>query len=208
MALLPQRPRDQKLFMMALVAVAGVAAYQQLMWTPANAALNVRAAHADSLDSLNATAKRQVAHGTSAKTRAEAAAYGRELTVLRQLVPTQNEVPALLSSVADAARRADLDVSSVKPNGVIQGDDFDTYKYTLGVTGPYHKIAQFLANVGSLPRIVEPINLALTVSNRAGERKPGPKEQFLDASFDIETYVAHPAAPSKIPPPIPKGLKR
>jgi type IV pilus assembly protein PilO len=196
MPILPQQPREQKLFMMALVAVAGLVVYQQMYWSPAKVELDKRAVHADSLDSLNATAKRQIRQGTSAKARAAAADYTRQLTTLRTLVPTQNEVPALLQSVTEAARRVNLDVSSVKPSGVVQGDEFDTYKYTLGVTGPYHKIAEFLTNVGSLPRIVEPINLNLRVSSRAGERKPGPEEQFLDATFDIETYVAHAGAAS------------
>lgn len=192
MALLPTRPRDQKLFMMALIGVAVLVGYQQLMWTPAQTALVAREAHADTLDSLNRAARAEVAKGNSAQMRRQADQFGRELNVLRRLVPTETEVPALLQSVADAARRADLDLSAVKPDGVLKGDDFDTYKYQLGVTGPYHKIAEFLTNVGSLPRIVEPINLSLTVATRAGERKPAKYEQFLTATFDVETYVAHP----------------
>ena len=39
----------------------------------------------------------------------EAEAFGRELSVLRRLVPTENEVPALLESISSAARRAGLD---------------------------------------------------------------------------------------------------
>jgi type IV pilus assembly protein PilO len=196
MALLPSRPRDQKLFLMALVAVAGLALYQQMVWSPAHVDIVAREAHADTLDSLNRIAKREMARGNSAQMRAQAAEYARELAVLQRLVPTQTEVPALLQSVADAARRAGLDLSAVKPDGVLKGDDFDTYKYQLGVTGPYHKIAQFLTNVGSLPRIVEPINLSLAVSSRGSDRKPGPYEQFLSATFDIETYVAHTAPPA------------
>lgn len=196
MALLPQRPRDQKLFMMALVAVAGLVAYQQLAWSPAHADVVAREARADTLDSLNRVAQSEMTKGNSAQLRAQAVEFGRELDVLRRLVPTQTEVPALLQSVADAARRADLDLASMKPDGVLKGDDFDTYKYQLGVTGPYHKIAEFLTNVGSLPRIVEPINLSLSVASHPGERKPGPYEQDLSATFDVETYVAHPPAPA------------
>ena len=196
MALLPTRPRDQKLFMMALVAVAGLVAYQQLVWTPAEAAVVTREARADTPDSLNRAAQAEVAKGNSNQMRAQAVAFSRQLDVLRRLVPTETEVPALLQSVADAARRADLDLSAVKPDGVLRGDNFDTYKYQLGVTGPYHKIAEFLTNVGTLPRIVEPINLSLSVATRPGERKPAKYEQFLNATFDIETYVAHPPTPA------------
>ena len=100
--------------------------------------------------------------------KAEAEAFARELGVLRRLVPTENEVPALLEVVSSAARRAGLELSDVQPDGVVNGDQFDTYKYKLGVTGPYHQVGEFLANVGSLPRIVAPINLTLAPTSRVG----------------------------------------
>jgi type IV pilus assembly protein PilO len=131
----------------------------------------------------------------------DAAAYSRELEVLEHLVPTSNEVPALVESISSAARRAGLELSDVAPDGVVNGDQFDTYRYKLGVTGPYHQIGEFLANIATLPRIVAPINLSLTPSSRVGEIKPKKNEQLLDAKFQIQTYVTHaavkPAAPVK-----------
>ena len=101
----------------------------------------------------------------------EAEAFARELAVLRHLVPTQNEVPSLLESISTAARHAGLELSDVQPDGVVNGDQFDTYRYKLGVTGPYHQVAAFLSNVGSLSRIVAPINLSVIadVANRRGQ---------------------------------------
>jgi type IV pilus assembly protein PilO len=128
----------------------------------------------------------------------EADAFARELGVLRNLVPTENEVPALLESISTAARRAGLELSDVQPDGVVNGDQFDTYKYKLGVTGPYHQVAEFLTNIGSMPRIVSPINLTLAPTGRTGELKPKKNETFLDARFGIQTYVAH-AAPKLAP---------
>lgn len=191
MALLPQNPRDQKLFVLGFLAVALGAVYQQLVWSPKNTELQAIEVRLDTLDSLNRLAKIEVAKGSATKLKAEADAFGRELEVLRRLVPTENEVPALLEAVSTAARRAGLELSEVQPDGVINGDQFDTYRYKLGVTGPWHQVAEFLGNVGSLPRIVSPINLTLTPSGRVGERKPKKNEQFLEAKFGIQTYVAH-----------------
>jgi type IV pilus assembly protein PilO len=191
MGLLPQNPRDQKLVIVAVLAMGLAAVYQQLVWTPKNEELHAIAVRLDTLDSLNKIAKMEVAKGTATKMKAEADAYSRELAVLRRLVPTENEVPALLESVSSAARRAGLELSEVQPDGVVNGDQFDTYRYKLGVTGPYHQVAEFLANVGGLPRIVAPINVSLTPTARTGELKPKKFEQFLDARFQIQTYVAH-----------------
>lgn len=196
MALLPQNPRDQKLFVMALIAVGLVGIYQQLYWGPKQAEQVTLAARLDTLDSLNRVAKLEVAKGNSAKMKAEGDAYARELGVLRHLVPTTNEVPALLESISNSARRAGLEISEVSPDAVMNGDRLDTYKYKLGVTGPYHQIAEFLANVASLPRIVAPINLTLTPTTRSAlERRPQKGEVFLDAKFGVETYVEHVATP-------------
>lgn len=196
MALLPQNQRDRKLLLVALAAVALGVVYQQMVWSPKNEELSGLQTHLNTLDSLNRLAKRDLAQGTTAKLKQEADAYGRELDVLHHLVPTENEVPALLEAISNAARRAGLELSDVQPDGVQNGDHFDTYRYRMGVTGPYHKIADFFANVGSLPRIVAPINVSLTPTMRVGEIKPLKDEQFLDAKFQIQTYVAHVALPA------------
>ena len=191
MALLPQNPRDQKLLVLALAFVGMAAVYQQMYWTPKNEEHVLIAQRLDALDSLNKIAKADVAKGSATKMKQEAEEYARELSVLRHLVPTENEVPALLESISTAARRAGLELSDVQPDGVVTGDHFDTYRYRLGVTGPYHQVAAFLSNVGSLPRIVVPINLSVVATSRSGEIKPKKLEQFLDARFQVQTYVAH-----------------
>lgn len=201
MALLPQNPRDQKLFIMGLLAVGLVGVYQQLAWKPKHDEQVTLAARLDTLDSLNLVAKSEVAKGNSAKMKAEGEAFSRELVVLRHLVPTSNEVPALLESISNSARRAGLEISEVAPDGVMNGDHLDTYKYKLGVTGPYHQVAEFLTNVASLPRIVAPINLSLSPTNRTGlERRPRHGEAFIDARFGVQTYVEHVAAPTLAAP--------
>src|SRR6185312_8855337 len=102
MALLPQNPRSQKLLLLTIAALALGGAYWQLLWTPQHTELNALEARLDTLDSLNRIAKREVAKGNAAKMRAEADAYGRELLMLRHLVPTETEVPALVESVSSA----------------------------------------------------------------------------------------------------------
>jgi type IV pilus assembly protein PilO len=199
MALLPQNQRDKKLLLVAMLAIALAVVYQQMVWSPKHDELTQLSARLDTLDSLNRIAKREVAKGTTAKMKQEAEAYGRELDVLRHLVPTENEVPALLEAISNAARRAGLELADVQPDGVMNGNGFDTYRYKMGVTGPYHKVADFLANVGALPRIVAPINISLATSSRSsGEIKPAKDEQLLDAKFQVQTYVAHVAPPAAV----------
>jgi type IV pilus assembly protein PilO len=194
MGLLPQNPRDQKLVLVAVVAIGLAGTYQQLVWKPKSADLQVLATRLDTLDSLNRIAAADVHRGNSAKMKQEADGFARELAVLRRLVPTQNEVPALVESISGAARRAGLEFSDVQPDGIVSGDQFDTYKYKVAVTGPYHQVAEFISNIGSLPRIVVPMNMQLAPTNRqGGELKPRKNEQLLDVHFQVQTYVAHSA---------------
>ena len=113
--------------------------------------------------------------------------------MLRQLVPTRNEVPALLEQVSTAARRVGLDLSDVQPEAVVTGAQFDVHRYTISVNGHYHAIARFLTNVGSLTRIVAPINLQLTPTSRALTRVLPKETRLLEARLQIQTYVAHSA---------------
>jgi type IV pilus assembly protein PilO len=200
---LPTNRNDQYKLLAAIVFLAGAGLYYNFVWTPKAEKLATIAAHADSLKSMNERARTDVARGSIDKLRAQSAEFNQEVDIMRQLVPTGNEVPALLASVSDAARRANLDVSTFSPDGKIEGDQFDTYKFKLAATGPYNKIAEFLTNVGELRRIVAPINLALAPSN-AQDRNKDKAVRLLDATFDIQTYVAH-TSPAETPAPKKEG---
>jgi type IV pilus assembly protein PilO len=201
MALLPTKRNDQYKLLVAIVFLAAAGLYFNFVWSPKAEALATMQTHVDSLGAMNQRAKLDVARGSIDKLRAQSVEYAKEVEIMRQLVPTGNEVPALLESVSNAARQAGLDISGVAPDGKTEGDQFDTYKYKLGVTGSYHKIGEFLTNVGELRRIVAPINLALAPSS-AQQRNKDKSTQLLDATFDIQTYVAH-TSPAETPPPAP-----
>jgi type IV pilus assembly protein PilO len=149
--------------------------------------------HVDALDKKNEQAKADLANGSVAKLRQQAVEYEASLKVLQQLVPTTNEVPALLENVSTAARRVGLDLASVEPMPVITGEQFDTYRYKLSVKGGYHALAGFLTNVGSLNRIVAPVALDVKDALPADKKKARPKEgeSTLDTDFQIQTYIAH-----------------
>jgi Tfp pilus assembly protein PilO len=62
------------------------------------------------------------------------------------------------------------------------------------VVGDFHSIAAFLTNVGSLTRIVAPVNLQLAPVQQ-GSAGPGMStlnrnKSMLSSKFEIQTYVA------------------
>jgi type IV pilus assembly protein PilO len=194
MALLPQNQRDQIMVFVVIVAVAAMGLYYQYVWSPKQETLNTLQARVEKLTELNEKIEREVKRGNLAKLKAEGERYRRDLAVLRQLVPTRNEVPALLEQVSTAARRVGLDLSDVQPENVVTGAHFDVHRYRIGVLGDYHAIARFLTNVGSLTRIVAPINLQLTPASKNVPRVLPREHRLLEARLQIQTYVARSAA--------------
>lgn len=193
MALFPRNQRDQVMVLVTIVGVALGGLYWNYVWSPKSEVLAQVSERVEGLESANQRAKAELARGNVDQLRAEAAGLQATLEVMRQLVPTGNEVPALLEQVSTAARRVDLDLASVEPMPVIEGQEFDTYRYKVTVLGPYHAIAEFLTNVGSLTRIVAPVNVSVSpLANPSPERKSQPK-MTLDTRFEIQTYVARTA---------------
>lgn len=186
----PKTQREQLLALLAFLGIAAIGAFYMLVWSEKHATLNEEQARIDTIVAANDSAKREMARGTLQKLEAEAAMLRANLDVMRRLVPTGNEVPLLLDQVSNAARRAGLELADVQPEPVIRGQAFDAYRYKMAVIGDYHQVGEFLANVGSLTRIVTPMNLSLSPTTATTSRRQREGQQFLQAQFQIQTYVA------------------
>jgi type IV pilus assembly protein PilO len=184
--------REQTLGAIGVAAVLLLGAYWYFLYKPKSEEMAVTQAHVDSLDKKNQQAKADIAQGSLQKLKAQATEYEQSLKIMRQLVPRSNEVPALLEDISTAARRVGLDLASVEPMPVLAGEQFDTYRYKLGVIGGYHPVGQFLSNVGSLNRIIAPVTMAIKLhpvaSNTKARLKKG--ESLIDTEFQVQTYVA------------------
>ena len=186
--------RDKTMAGITVFALALGYAFYTYLWSPKQEELDATQARVDTLLVSNQRAKSELAQGKTAELRAEADRYAQDLDVMRRLVPTGNEVPALLEQVSTAARRVGLDISDVQPEPQLAGDQYDAYKYRLSVRGNYHQIGDLLANVGSLQRIVAPINLTL-VPTTPDPRAKRTRVQPVEARFEIQTYVARTVTP-------------
>src|SRR5690242_21791380 len=195
MALLPARQRDQILLIVIVLSLGAVGGYFMYMYGDKASQIATLDAHVQALEAMNTKVKSDIKSGAFDRARKEAQRFERELAILSRLVPSTNEVPALLDQVSTAARRAGLELQDVAPAGPQPGEEFDTYKYRVGVMGGYHEVAQFLTNIATLDRIVAPMNLYLTVTQGKGEKRPKSGESLLDAKFDIQTYVSHGGVP-------------
>ena len=209
MAGLPKGQREQLMILVMVAALAAAGAYWYLAFRPKSDELDKVSEHIDALNIKNQKAKSEMAKGSLEQLRVQLAEYQQNLVLIRTLVPTGNEVPSLLEQVSTAARRAGLDVSAVDPQPVVEGDNYDTYRYKMVVLGGYNALGEFFANVGNLTRIILPVNLALNIpaSQNVGKARISQDQALVEARFELQTFVA------KAPPPdqtaaAKKGTKR
>ncbi len=188
--------REQLMIGIAVVAFALAGAYWYFPYQSTNERLATIEQHVEALDAVNSKAQKEMAKGNVTELRAQADAYKQSLTVMRQLVPTNNEVPLLLDQVSTAARRANLDIGTVQPQDVIPGSEFDTYRYKVGLVGTYHELGRFMANVGGLTRIVAPVDVKLAPA-KADQQRVRKSASLIQADMEIRTYVAR---TSPLPP--------
>lgn len=189
----PKSTRDLAYLAGCFVWFGLVFAYYSMAYSPREAELAAVTSHITQLEQGNQRAKAELAKGSVNDLRAQALRYQQNLQLMRQLVPTSNEVPALIEQVSTAARRVNLELDGIDPEPVITGDQFDTYRYQISVIGDYHAVAAFLTNIGSLTRIVAPVNLKLAPM-QPGQAGLGHaathNKSALSTKFEIQTYVA------------------
>lgn len=205
---MPKGQREQSLVLVGIVAVAAIALYWYLVYNPRSADLAKQEAHLAQLATLNQKAKAELAKGDLNLLRSQLADYQQNLQLVRTLVPTSNEVPALLEQVSTAARRVGLDLAEVDPQPVQPGTNYDTYRYGISIVGGYHDLAQFFTNVGSMTRIVLPVNVSLDHSTNQNAQKfhSKPNAAVIEAKFQIQTFVVRDGS-NRAPAPTSNGAK-
>ncbi len=81
------------------------------------------------------------------------AAYEQMAEQLEVLIPSGDEVPALMEAVTAAERQAGVEMTTFRPEPPEPGEPYELWSYQLGVRGSYHAIGAFITGVGSLAHI-------------------------------------------------------
>jgi Tfp pilus assembly protein PilO len=137
------------------------------------------------------SARRELARGSVEDVRARTEQYREALTLLRQFVPEQNEVPNLLDDINTRAKIRGVTVAVFNPQPVVAGPvPFDTYGYEMAVVGRYDQIGRFLTDVAGLRRIIVPADVRLASADQARARALGDTTRaMLEARFTVRTFV-------------------
>lgn len=114
---------------------------------------------------------------------AEVKKVEEEFEEAARLLPTEAEIPKLLTDISALGRNSGLDFVSFTPKGEVQRDFYNEVPVAIAIQGPYHSIGGFLDEVTKLDRIVSVTNIS------AGSPRQSPLgEWIINASGQLVTY--------------------
>jgi Tfp pilus assembly protein PilO len=193
MALLPQDPKDQRFMLAGIVPLALLFAYHQYVGKPRATEVESLTTHVQALETQNATARAIEAQQGGPHLQQRVAQLEEHVEFLEGLVPRKEDVPVLLRDISLRARDTRLQLTRLKPETEEAGDHYVKRTYEINVQGAYHSIGMFLSDVGSLSRIMTPIDLKL-ITNTGKVTNTG--SPILNANFRLLTYIVPPAGES------------
>ena len=110
----------------------------------------------------------------------------RRWDVAANLLPEEKEVAELLRKVTLVGHQSGVEFLLFKPLAQVTGEVYNENPVDVKVTGGYHQVGAFLAEVANLDRIVNVSNLKLTATK---EDKDRPKSQTVEAQFTATAYT-------------------
>jgi type IV pilus assembly protein PilO len=192
---MPMTEKDKKQVMGLLIVlpIAGIVAYWMMVRQPrVEEAAELQVA-VDSLTRAVDSARRELASGTVEQVRRRVADYEAGLELMRELVPTDNEVAQLINDISDRAKLRGVHVADLSPMGYEDAGQYRVARYRFSVLGHYDDIGAFLSDIASLRRIMVPHALSLVAApENAAAARGDTTGSMLQAGFQLRAFVKQP----------------
>lgn len=193
MALPPIDPQQRQKLLLYLLAVAALSyGFYNYVYAPKSAELAELQTRLESVESQNQTARALAQGKGTGDVERRLTLYREQLQGVEGLIPSSEELPDLLDAISAEAQRTGVELTLIQPSGATEETYYTRRVYDVGVLGSYHAIGDFLTRIASLPRIVTPTNLTLTVQQAGQNPQAEQAQQRLEARFSVETYVLAP----------------
>ena len=185
---LPEDPKEQQRLLIGILPLLLVFGYWYFLHGGYVEEVQSMETRLETLESANSQARMLAPRSRQLEERL--GQLERHINRLEELVPRGEEVSSLLNTISERADQIGVEVARFNPGNTNRGPHYNRRTFEMTVLGDYHEIGRFLAEIGSLNRIITPINVSV-IPNDLG------RERTLEASFLIETYVLpEPAAGS------------
>lgn len=186
MALLPKDPKQKNALAITIFSLVILYLVNTWWYAPKLAAVEADETRLEDVERENRRAQILAARG-GPQLQERMALYERHISQLELLIPSSEEVAALLNDMAFRARELDVELDFMSPASSEPGAYYSKETYDIRVIGDYHNVGRFLTGLASLERIITPINLDLQTFD--DQRGLYDFEAPVLASFEIQTYV-------------------
>ena len=183
---LPDDPKQQQRLLIGLIPLILLFGYWYFLHQGFVEEADAMQTRLESLEASNSQARMLAPQGRQLEERL--AELERHIDRLEQLVPRGEEVSGLLDRINQRAGEIGVELARFTPGATDRGPHYNRRTFQMTVMGKYHDIGRFLAAIGSLNRIITPIDLSMMPNNLPAAQTRG-EGQTLEATFQIETYV-------------------
>lgn len=187
------KERKQLMVLLLIVPLGVIALFWFLVREPrAQEVAEIRIV-VDSLTRSVDSARRELASGSVEDLRQRVADFEAGLTLMRELVPTDNEVAQLINDISDRAKLRTIHIADLSPLGYEDAGQYRVARYRFSVLGHYDDVGAFMSDIASLRRIMVPHSLALGIASSTGAAALGDTTgALLQASFQLRAFVKRP----------------
>ncbi|PLX46851.1 MAG: pilus assembly protein PilP [Desulfobulbaceae bacterium] len=172
--------KNIKLAVVAAFVVVPLVAFYFLSYAPQQK--QMKQLEAKKISLLQTIRKVEAIAAEIDKHRAEMAEAQLMFQMASNLLPEQQEIPALLTGISDLGSNAGLEILTFKPGKENVQTFYAEIPLSISVQGSYHNIGVFLDRVSKMPRIVSVSSLSL----QSPKEEQG--EMILKSDVQLETY--------------------
>lgn len=197
MALLPTDPKRQKQVLLMAVPLVVLGLTWYMPYSNTKDEVQLLRNRLTRVQANNREAARQVREGEDLG--AKLAMFEQHKALLEQLIPTSEEVPELLYMMTLRAQETNVELALMQPEAAVPMGDYTRQTYQMSAIGEYHNVARFLAEIGSLPRIIAPVDVRVQARRERTDRAADAAPR-VEVSFRITTYIQPPPGTVTEPP--------
>ena len=106
-----------------------------------------------------------------------------------ELLPTERQLPTLLRKITLAGQQTGITFTMFRPGSVQPSDYHTEMPIAVSVTGDYHSVGSFLAELANMRRIVTVSNLKLTTNNK-NDGTGTTVAEFTASAYSLNTAPA------------------
>jgi type IV pilus assembly protein PilO len=113
-----------------------------------------------------------------------------------ELLPADRQLPTLLRKITLAGQQTGITFTLFRPAAMKPSDYHTEMPINVAVSGDYHAVGSFLAELANMRRIVTVTNLKLTTNNKP-DGSGTTTAEFTASAFSLNTAPASPAGDVK-----------